>query len=78
MDNKRRSWSDKMKTANKFKSHNKKEYTARKKTGDSGVHDFENVNMIKKNSVRGLFRKRAKKYECINILLIIYYHYLFS
>lgn len=28
-----------------------------------GVYDFENVNAIKKKSVRGLLRKRAKKYE---------------
>jgi hypothetical protein len=75
MDNKRRSWSDKMKTSNKFKSsHNKKEYTSKRSVGDKGVHDFENVNMIKKNSVRGLFRKRAKKYECtlINDYFILY------
>lgn len=25
--------------------------------------DFENINQIKKNSVRGLLRKRAKQYE---------------
>ena len=29
----------------------------------TGVVDFENVNAIKKKSVRGLLRKRAKKYE---------------
>jgi hypothetical protein len=28
-----------------------------------GVVDFENVNLIKKNNVRGLLRKRAKEYE---------------
>lgn len=28
-----------------------------------GVVDFENINAIKKKSVRGLLRKRAKKYE---------------
>lgn len=27
------------------------------------VVDFENINMIKKNAVRGLLRKRAKQYE---------------
>ena len=30
---------------------------------DAKVFDFENVNVIKKKSVRGLLRKRAKKYE---------------
>ena len=30
---------------------------------NAGVYDFENVNSIKKKSVRGLLRKRAKKYE---------------
>ena len=29
----------------------------------TGVVDFENINVIKKKSVRGLLRKRAKKYE---------------
>ena len=29
----------------------------------AGVVDFQNVNEIKKKSVRGLLRKRAKKYE---------------
>lgn len=28
-----------------------------------GVYDFENVNAIKKKAVRGLLRKRAKKYD---------------
>lgn len=28
-----------------------------------GVIDFENINAIKKKSVRGLFRKRAKNYD---------------
>lgn len=65
MDTKRRSWSDKMKAQNNFKKpHNKKEYTKKKQLAEKNVVDFENVNRIKKNSVRGLFRKRAKKYEC--------------
>lgn len=29
-----------------------------------GTVEFLNINMLKKNSVRGLLRKRAKKYEC--------------
>ena len=29
----------------------------------TGVVDFENINQIKKNAVRGLLKKRAKKYE---------------
>ena len=29
----------------------------------TGVVDFENIEAIKKKSVRGLLRKRAKKYE---------------
>lgn len=29
-----------------------------------GTVDFLNVNILKKNSVRGLLRKRAKQYEC--------------
>lgn len=32
-------------------------------SSEHGVYDFENVNAIKKNAVRGLLRKRAKKYE---------------
>ena len=28
-----------------------------------GVVDFQNINEIKKKSVRGLLRKRAKRYE---------------
>jgi len=28
-----------------------------------GVVDFENINAIKKKSVRGLLRKRAKQYD---------------
>ena len=28
-----------------------------------GVVDFENINLIKKKAVRGLLRKRAKKYD---------------
>jgi len=30
---------------------------------DAAVFDFENINAIKKKSVRGLLRKRAKKYD---------------
>ena len=30
-----------------------------------GVVDFEDVNKIKKKNVRGLLRKRARKYECM-------------
>ena len=30
---------------------------------EAGVVDFQNINEIKKKSVRGLLRKRAKKYE---------------
>jgi hypothetical protein len=31
---------------------------------DSKVVEFEDINQIKRKSVRGLLRKRAKKYEC--------------
>jgi hypothetical protein len=38
-----------------------------------GTVDFMNVNILKKKSVRGLLKKRAKKYDCkINTQ-----HYLF-
>lgn len=30
----------------------------------SGVVEFENFDKLKKKNVRGLLRKRAKKYEC--------------
>jgi hypothetical protein len=30
---------------------------------EEGIVDFENVNLIKKKTVRGLLRKRAKEYE---------------
>ena len=30
---------------------------------EGGVVNFENVNLIKKKSVRGLLRKRAKQYD---------------
>lgn len=30
---------------------------------ESGVVNFENVNLIKKKTVRGLLRKRAKQYD---------------
>jgi hypothetical protein len=30
---------------------------------EPGVYNFENINLIKKKSVRGLLRKRAKQYE---------------
>jgi len=30
---------------------------------ETRVVDFENINLIKKKSVTGLLRKRAKKYE---------------
>ena len=30
---------------------------------ESGVVNFENVNLIKKKAVRGLLRKRAKQYD---------------
>ena len=29
-----------------------------------GTVEFLNINQLKKNTVRGLLRKRAKKYEC--------------
>ena len=29
-----------------------------------GTVDFMNVNILKKKSVRGLLKKRAKKYDC--------------
>ena len=29
----------------------------------TGVVDFENINQIKKNAVRGLLRKKAKRYQ---------------
>jgi hypothetical protein len=34
----------------------------------SGVVDFEDVKKIHKKNVRGLLRKRAKKYECTVIM----------
>jgi hypothetical protein len=30
---------------------------------ETKVYDFENINLIKKKSVRGLLRKRAKQYD---------------
>ena len=40
-----------------------------------GVVEFEDFNKLKKKNVRGLLRKRAKKYECIPkyIKFIIFY-----
>ena len=39
-----------------------------------GTVDFMNVNILKKKSVRGLLKKRAKKYDCkINILMCVFY-----
>lgn len=32
---------------------------------EEGTVEFLNINMLKKNSVRGLLRKRAKKYDCM-------------
>ena len=32
-------------------------------SSEAGVYDFQNVNEIKKKSVRGLLLKRAKKYD---------------
>ena len=32
--------------------------------GTAGTVDLENINLIKKKAVRGLFKKRAKQYEC--------------
>ncbi len=31
---------------------------------DDGTVEFSNFNMLKKKHVRGLLRKRAKKYDC--------------
>jgi hypothetical protein len=38
--------------------------------------DFENVNLIKKNAVTGLLRKRAKKYDCKGIIYLLTYYFL--
>lgn len=35
----------------------------------ANVVDFENVNQIKKKAVRGLLKKRAKRYECKYIVI---------
>lgn len=36
-----------------------------KQAAGSGVVEFEDFNKLKKKTVRGLLRKRAKKYECM-------------
>ncbi len=34
------------------------------KISDATTVEFSNFNQLKKKSVRGLLRKRAKKYDC--------------
>lgn len=55
----------------KEKALNKEPQTAKREqlmtpsqTPQEGTVEFLNINMLKKNSVRGLLKKRAKKYDC--------------
>ena len=41
-----------------------------------GTVDFMNVNILKKNSVRGLLRKRAKKYDCKWTMISCYFFHI--
>lgn len=48
-----------MEKTKQFKSEEKQ-----KPKNESGIVEFEDINKLKKKKIRGLLRKRAKKYEC--------------